>query len=227
MEKKHLDLTILIPGNTFTIAFLNCFKKTLQAHPEIKISLAYESIIFGVRDKLLGFDSTEGKNQKPKIDTKYILWIDSDCLWDVKDIETLYDSMEETGHYMISGWTKILGHNNRYSPFFLVDKEWGGKRSFRGTGQRLSDEAIKDFPDIFQTKIVGNHFLMERTDLYHKLPCPWYAPYLFEGYGMDNLYAGEDSGKCLRAYELGINCYVNKNVRVGHEKMLDITGEKL
>jgi hypothetical protein len=224
MDKKLLDLTILIPGDQFTIAFLNCFKNTMQAHPEIKISLAYESIVYGVRDKLLGFDSTEGISQKPKIDTKYILWIDSDCLWSVKDIETLYDAMETTGHYMISGWTKILGNQNRFSPFFLPDEHWGTSRSFRGTGKRLCDDDLQNLPEIFQSKIVGNHFLMERTDLYHELNAPWYAPYTFSGYGMDNLYSGEDSSKCLRAYEKGIKCYVHQGVKVGHEKMHDITG---
>jgi hypothetical protein len=59
---------------------------------------------------------------------------------------------------------------------------------------------------------------MERTDLYHTLKAPWYAPYTFSGYGMDNLYAGEDSGKCLRAFEQGINCYVHQHVKVGHKR---------
>jgi len=228
MDKKLLDLHILIPGHNFDITFLNSFKDTLQAHPEIKITLAYESNVYTVRDRLLGGDSTRGKYQKPNTTSKYVLFIDSDAIWKPSDIERLYQSMEETGYAVITGWTKILGHENKYSPFFLVDDNWGTERSFRSTGKRLGDADIENLPDIFQVKITGGHFTMIRTDIFERLSYPWFGSYHFNAYGIDRNMSGEDTSFSLRLLEeLGEKIYVDKRVKIGHLKAVDITGYQL
>lgn len=225
-NKLRLDLTILIPGNTFHISFLNSLVKLIQAHPEIKVQMGYESSVYSIRDRLLGCDSTKGKYQKPAISTKYFLFIDSDCIFDVDDVERLYQSVVDTGHKAVSGWTTIQQDKNQYSPFFFVDPHWGTDKSFRSTGKRLTLDDVADLPDVFQVKIVGGHFLMVETEILEKLSAPWFRPYVFDAYGTQ-AYAGEDSSFCLRLFqEIGIGVYVNKTVRVGHLKSVDITGYK-
>lgn len=217
------SLTIAIPGNNFSLAFLQCFYQTLKAFPDVKVTMGYESIVYGVRDRLTGFVASKGKNQPTCFNTKYVLWIDSDCIWTPEDIKKLYKAAEEGEYPILSGWVKIAGNRFKYTPFFEVNDTWGTDKSFKSTGIRLCDDDIENLPEIFQTKICGGHFTLMSVDMLNKLPKPLYAPYMFSNYGIDNLYSGEDSSFCLRAYEHGYKSYVHTGVRVGHEKMTDIS----
>jgi hypothetical protein len=224
-KKKLLDLTILIPGLNFHISFVNSLTRFAQAHPEVEINLAYESSVYSVRDRLLGCDSTKGRYQKPAIKTKYFMFIDSDAIFDVEDVENLYDSIVETEHKVMTGWTCIQMDKNQYSPFFFIDEHWGTDKSFRSTGKRLTMDDVAELPDVFQVKIVGCHFTMVETAVLEKLSAPWFRPYVFDAYGTQ-AYAGEDSSFCLRMLqELGHGVYVNKAVQVGHLKSVDILGK--
>ncbi len=216
-------ITIAMPGREFSLTFLQCFYQTMKAFPGVQTSMGYESIVYGVRDRLTGFVASKGKEQDTIFNTKYVLWIDSDCIWTPQDIHLLVETAESGDYPILSGWVKISGNRFKFTPFFLVDDTWGTDKSFKSTGKRLCDDDLKDLPDVFQTKICGGHFTLMRVDMLNALPKPLFAPYIFSNYGINSLYSGEDSSFCLRAFEHGYKSYVAKNIRVGHEKMIDIS----
>ena len=215
-KNMQKSLTILIPGKLFSNYFVHSLIKTQSAHPEIKIKLAYESIVYNVRNVLLGGNQIKGKYQTSDIDTDFVLWIDSDAVWQPKDIDTIYNSAIENNLDILSGWCKLSDGN--CTPFFHLTENWGTEKGFREIEKRITESDHESLPDIFQVRFVGGHFTIMKTSIFEKISYPWFYPVPFKNNGCD-LFVGEDTGFCYKAFtEAGIKCYVNKNIKIGHEK---------
>src|SRR6056300_1005634 len=87
-----MNIVFCLPGRSFSNEFLQSWSKLLQYLPQYGInpilSSHYNSVVYYVRNQCLGGNVLRGKNQLPfdgKVDYDYIMWIDSDIVFEVDD----------------------------------------------------------------------------------------------------------------------------------------------
>ena len=95
LYKKPLTVVFCITGGPFSHNFLKCWTALhgfcLQNNIKPILINPQSSVVYYARNLCLGGDVRRGINQKPfdgKIDYDYLMWIDSDMVFSVKDFTT-------------------------------------------------------------------------------------------------------------------------------------------
>ena len=97
-----MTLVVCIPGKSFSNIFLenilsfqhNCLTKGIN----VVFSIGYSPNLYIVRNMVLGGSGTAGNNQKPwqgKVNYDYILWVDSDIIFNFAQFEELLSSNKQ------------------------------------------------------------------------------------------------------------------------------------
>ena len=102
-QKKPV-VVCCIPGKEFTPGFFDSWTKFLLASArglpfDIIVSRHYSPVIFHCRANLLGADNRAGIHQIPfqgKIDYDYIMWFDSDSVFEPEQVFQLFQKMQLT-----------------------------------------------------------------------------------------------------------------------------------
>jgi hypothetical protein len=92
-----------IPGKEFTPGFFDSWTKFLLSGVrglpfDIIVSRHYSPVIFHCRANLLGADNRAGIHQIPfqgKIDYDYIMWFDSDIVFEPENVMKLFNRMQK------------------------------------------------------------------------------------------------------------------------------------
>lgn len=223
MPSSRLKTVVfLLPGEIFSNNFLRSWTTTLLKLPEYRIKPQIRwtigSNVYKVRNDILMGGKTQGKNQKPfhgKLNYDYLMWIDSDQVWDPAQFKRLFDTMEGSSNlHILSGvylrndktnYTAVVGKNH---PDFPPDKI-----GF------LQPADLRRKKKLIQVEFTGMGFMMVRYGVMEAIDYPWFAPL---AYTFDNDrvvgFTNEDAAFCRRASEKGFYTYIDPTLVIGHEK---------
>ena len=203
-----MKVVFCIPGNNFSNRFLKCWTNlTKELHKrDIEYELINEYIpnIYQVRGLLLGANHQYGPTQHPwqgKKDYDYIMWIDSDQVFEPNDFFKLLEHDKDivSGLYL----RKPQGDTLNDVPIEFACFNENGKRLYTN---EVNGELIKVWSN-------GMGWMLVKKGVFEKIEYPWFGP-IIEGLG----FHGEDVSFQLRAKDVGFDSNVDTSIIVGHEK---------
>jgi GT2 family glycosyltransferase len=206
-----------LPGRQFSGEFLTCWTSMihhcLNNGHTMYLSQKYTSNVYYVRSLCLGADVRRGKNQKPfdgQIDYDYIMWIDSDIIFN-----TIYFDKLISNDVDICGGVYLMDGGKQ----FAAVKNWDENRfQENGTFDFLTPDDISKSPNLMEVVYTGFGFLLIKKGVFEKIEYPWFNPKILK---IGNCYdfASEDVSFCLKARELGFKIYIDPTVWVKHQKI--------
>lgn len=214
-----MNLVVCIPGNNFSEIFLGsilafqraCFNKGIN----VVFSTGYSPNLYIVRNMVVGGSGTGGTNQKPwqgKANYDYILWVDSDIIFNFADFENLLNSNKQ----IISGLYYL--HNEKRE-YFAAIKKWDEDFFLKnGTFQWLSNNDVLD-GQLFKVDHIGMGFMLMKAGVLENLPYPWFRPKMADLHTNMEICT-EDVSFCHLMIEKGFSIWVNPKVIVKHEKRI-------
>ena len=203
-----MKIIFCIPGNSFSNRFLKCWTNlTKELHKrDIEYELLSQYIPNGyqVRSLLLGADRKFGQYQTPwqgKRDYDYIMWIDSDQVFEPNDFFKLLEHDRDivSGLYLRKPQSDSLSDIPIEFACFNED----GKKLYTN---EVNGELIKVWSN-------GMGWMLVKKGVFEKIEYPWFGP-IIEGLE----FHGEDVSFQLRAKDVGFDSYVDTSIIVGHEK---------
>ena len=203
-----MKVVFCIPGNSFSNRFLKCWTNlTRELHKrdiEYELLSQYIPNVYKVRSLLLGADRKFGQYQTPwqgKKDYDYIMWIDSDQVFESNDFSKLLEHDKD----IVSGLYLRKPQSDSLSD---VPIEFA---CFNEDGKRLyTNEVNGELRKVWSN---GMGWMLIKKGVFEKIEYPWFGP-IIEGLG----FHGEDVSFQLRAKDIGFDSYVDTSIIVGHEK---------
>jgi len=225
--KKPLTIVFALPGRSFSDNFLKSWSELLvwccTNNIRVCVSSKYTSNVYYVRSMCLGGCVTRGVNQKPfdgKIDYDYIMWIDSDIVFDVEQFKTLLRH-GESGKNIVSG-LYLMQNGNQYTMVKDWDKEYYKKHGhFEFLDIKKHQEMQKKYPNkLISVSYIGFGFLLTKKGVFESLKYPWFEP-IYEDFG-DGIadFGSEDVSFCKKIIKNGFKIFVDLSIIVGHEKSI-------
>jgi len=211
-----------MPGREYSGSFLKCWTALIHACYQREVlpilSQTYSPVVYFSRSLCLGADYMAGPSQKPfqgKIDYDYIMWIDSDIVFQPDDFFNLL-ALEKD----IASGLYIMADNTHYPVVETWDqKEFITKGRFKFLTR--SDMAAKTGP--FKVSYAGMGWMLVKNGVMESLEYPWFRPLCteitHEGKTIMDL-SSEDAGFCRSAGDQGYDVWVDPRIIVGHEKKI-------
>lgn len=208
-------IVICLPGNMYSGKFMTNFLE-LFMHIRSRggvpiVSQQYSSMVNFARCKVAGADVTRGKHQKPfgGQHYDYMLWIDSDIIFSTQKFDKLLSMDCEVA----SGWYSQPGGSTPVVE--TMDDDYFREH---GTYRFITAEEMEQRKFAFRADYIGFGWVLVKQGVFERMDYPWFAPKLQDlGNGLQDM-CSEDVAWCLDAHKLGIDIYVDPQVRVGHEK---------
>ena len=203
-----MKIIFCVPGNNFSNRFLKCWTNlTRELHKrdiEYELLSQYIPNVYKVRSLLLGADRTFGQYQAPwqgKKDYDYIMWIDSDQVFEPNDFFKLLEHDKDivSGLYL----RKPRSDNLNDIPIEFACFNEDGKKLYTN---EVNGELIKVWSN-------GMGWMLIKKGVFEKIEYHWFGT-IIEVLG----FHGEDVSFQLRARDSGFESYVDTSIVVGHEK---------
>jgi hypothetical protein len=170
--------------------------------------------IYYVRNMCLGADVSRGKNQKPfnsKIDYDYIMWIDSDIIFNFEQFVRLvkWNTDIVAGVYPMENGKQLA-----------TCQKWA-EEHFKQNGyfEFLTEDDVKGKEGLIEVSYTGMGFMLVKKGVFEAMEYPWFRP-LEKQIGDMVDFTMEDVAFCLCAKEKGFKVLIDPQVKVGHEKKI-------
>jgi hypothetical protein len=215
-----MKIIFCLPGREFTNNFLvswtNLITELSKHDIQWGLSQKYSVNRYFVCNSCLGGDSLGGKNQKPfqgKLDYDYIMWIDSDQVFNPDHFLKLLKRAQDTKVDILSGLYLMQG-----GTYFATVEDWN-LDFFKKNGhfQFLTPKDIEGRKDIFPVSYTGFGWLLVKKGVFESLDYPWVQPTWLE-IGDVKEMTTTDCAFMHRAAEKGFKTYIDPTIVVGHEK---------
>ena len=225
-----MKVLFCLPGKSFSNNFLQswselllwCFNNGITPYLNVK----YNAVVYYCRNQLLGADLQNGPEQKPfngKLDYDYIMWIDSDMVFNPDQLIDLIESTDVhnvvAGHYLMADCKSSA-----------VVKDWNTEYfSKNGSFEFMTPKDIETWKNATGSKFipvsyVGLGFFAIKKEVLDKLKYPYYNSELQQIKTEDGSLlvdiCGEDVALCKNIQSAGYQVFVNADIRIGHEKSL-------
>ena len=214
-----MKIIFCIPGKEFSNNFLMAWSELMiwcmENKIQFMISNNYSPVVYYARNKCLGGDVRKGIKQKPfdeKLSYDYIMWIDSDIIFNVEQLKKLIES----GKDIVSGLYK-MSDNKHYATVKDMDDEFFKKNGYYPF---LKEEDIKG-KELMEVDYTGFGWMLIKKGVFESLDYPWFRPLWTKFEMKDKIiedFSSEDVGFCKLIREKGYKIYVHPEVIVGHEK---------
>ncbi len=230
--KKPLTVIFCIPGNNFSNNFLyswtELFGFCLLNNINPILSNSYDSNVFFVRNKCLMGDVLKGTTQKPfqgKIDYDYIMWIDSDQVFNVEMFKRLLSHNVDvvSGCYLMADAKHYAAVKELDNPYLLKN----------GTYEFLTKQYVDSWRNMEENKgkplmevaYCGLGFMLMKKGILEQLEYPWFKPSMSTIKDEDDniliqYFNSEDFYICNQINNLGYKIHLDTSIIVGHEKKL-------
>jgi len=213
-----MRVVFCLPGKSFSNNFLFSWSSTMADFNnrgiEYLLSMKYSSNVYYVRSMCLGGDVLAGPTQLPfqgKIDYDYIMWIDSDQVWQPEQIIQLIERNVD----IVGGLYKMVGGTQ-----FTAVKDWDEKYfKQHGSFQFLTPDDIKGKNDLIEVSYNGFGFMLIKKGVFEAIGYPWFRPEYQKIIDLED-FASEDVSFACNAKQCGYKIYVDPKVIVGHEKTI-------
>jgi hypothetical protein len=194
-----------VPGNNFSNNFLTSWTKLLKyCHDngiKAELSNGYTSIVHLARYSCLRIDvhntgcevckdPFEGKE-----DYNYIMWIDSDMVFEPEDFQKLLDAKEK----VITGLYKVEA-SNEYACFE------------NKSNKRINEDYLKKNKGVIETSFAGMGFMLIKGGVFEKMKFPYFS---IPGHAE---CVSETISFCHNLKTAGIPLHAHLDVIIGHEK---------
>jgi GT2 family glycosyltransferase len=215
-----MKVIFCLPGREFSDAWVRSWMDTLSTCSrngiEWAFSMAYDPVVYYARNRVLGGNNVDGREQKPfrgQVQYDYQFWIDSDMVWSGEDVLRLIklDKPIASGCYMMA--------NNQDLPI-VENLDWD-RLAESGTFRFLSRDELNARLSPFTASYAGFGFMCIRQGVMESMEYPWFQPRFVDYKGFHD-FTAEDVSFCWRAAELGHDIWVDPSVRVGHQKSLTL-----
>ena len=215
-----MKIVFCMPGRTYSREFLLAWsdlliQATAKGH-QCMISQQYSSVVHFARGRCLGGDVLKGPDQKPfqgQVEYDAMLWIDSDMVFKPEDFFNILESPHDVtaGIYMMED----LQH-------LAVVKDWDTEYfSKTGTFKFLSPPDLENEPQYVPVSYAGMGWMLIRKGVLEDLKYPWFwSPLQQVGELVD--MSSEDVALCKAMAAAGHQVYIDKTLRVGHQKNMII-----
>ena len=206
-----MRLIVCLPGSNFSTSFMQSWSRLLcklMRHgingKQVDIDLVYSwgANVHHVREKCVVESETMGNSGKPifwGIDYDYVLWIDSDQVFEPEHFEMLINADKE----VVAAPIRTLPRNDFNCGHINAEKNGFTK--------------VKEFinSDLLEVDYVGFGFILFKRGVFERLQFPYFKAVKFGDIPGE---LGEDFSFCMRAKEAGIKFWVDPKCRVLHEK---------
>jgi GT2 family glycosyltransferase len=213
-----MKLVCCLPGKSYSGSFIQCWTETLnyclKNGIEVFLSQRYSPNIYMVRNMCLGGDGRRGKDQKlfnGQIDYDYILWIDSDTVFNSAQLQKLINRNLD-----VCAAIYRMQDGTRYTTVVNCNQDYF---DHNGEFEFLADEKIAGRQEPIKCSYTGMGFMLVKRGVTEKLEYPWFKPSPVIVGDVED-FMTEDISFCWRLIEKGINIFVDPTVVVGHEKAL-------
>jgi hypothetical protein len=207
-----------LPGANFSGHFLQCWTELvmtcLQNNIQPILSQRQSCNIYYVRNMCLGADVTRGKDQKPfdrKIDYDFLMWIDSDILFDSQQFLRLINHNVDivSGMYLMEGGQALANVKEWDEEFFKK----------HGYFEFMKLDDVKDKKELIEVNYTGMGFMLVKYGVFESLDYPWFRP-IEKKIGNMVDFTMEDVSFCLQSRNKGYKILIDPTVKVGHEKRI-------
>lgn len=218
-ESEHVNLIIATPGHSLLAGYVKSLLGTLEVLAQENISVtfanAYASHVADAREiTISGTTQNNILESKPlmgAITYDKILWIDSDIMWEPKDVLRLYRSDKDivTGAYLLADGSTAVHPKMFYPPFSYQD--------------------VQNKTELEEIEGCGFGFIAVKHGVFENLPRPWFqsanSDITIDGTPYNFNVIGEDLSWCIRVKRLGYKIWFDPSVKVTHHKMYKLTWE--
>ena len=232
-QKPHVKVVFCIPGREFTANFLQSWTKLCNAlymnGISFVLSNTYSPVVYYARSSALRTSVLRGKKQKPfndEISYDYLMWIDSDIVWEPQDFFALLERMEKNREMDLLSGVYLMADGHHTTCVDKWDEDFfqqNGSFQFLTVPDmkaKAEEQETKDNGGVFNAIYIGFGWLMVRYGVFEKLEYPFFKPIFHELKGGEIYdFSSEDASFFLEMKDLGVKLYVDPNVLVGHEKM--------
>jgi hypothetical protein len=215
-----MKLIFCLPGQSFSRAWLTCWNRTIKwlydKGISYDVSSNYTPVIYNCRNWLLGGIGAPPRDFKPfngKIKYDWIIWIDSDSIWEPEDLERLISNPE---HKIVTGF--YIQYNNQ-----IYAQAIQGENN---TMLWLPRDKVDTKGERFELIATGMGFMGVQAGVIEALDFPWFRPVLF-GDDKKQSFLSEDTGFCYRIKNLGYQVWGDPKIQIGHEKSWILSGENI
>ena len=233
-QRPHVKVVFCIPGREFTANFLQSWTKLCNAlylnQISFVLSNTYSPVVYYARSACLRAHVLRGRHQKPfneEITYEYMMWIDSDIVFEPEHFFELLKRMELNRDLQVLSGTYLMADGHHTT---IVDKwdedffQQNGSFKFLTLKELLdksNTEEVKKNNGLLDIVYAGFGFLMIRTGVFEQFEYPFFKPIFHElKNGTIYDFSSEDASFFLELKDKGIKAYVDPTVHVGHEKML-------
>lgn len=227
-----MNIAFCLPGRSFTAGFVQSWTQLLYSLSMRRItpliSMHYSPVVYFVRNMCLGGNNLKGSDQKVfesqnDVKVDYVMWIDSDIVFNADSFFKLYDEAVQKNYPIISGLYPIDDFN--YSAIETWDEEYFIEH---GTFKFINKENMKEkkYADnpIIKVPYNGFGFMLIKKEVFDALEYPWFKPEMITIKRPDGSvisdFASEDASFCLSAARKGFDTWVDTEILLGHEKSL-------
>ena len=215
-----MKIVFCMPGRSYSREFLLAWsdlliQATAKGH-QCMISQQYSSVVHFARARCLGGDVLKGPDQKPfqgNVEYDAMMWIDSDMVFKPDDFFNLLESPHDVtaGIYMMEDLQHLAVVKN-------WDEEYFSKT---GTFKFLSPPDLESEPQYTPVSYAGMGWMLIRKGVIEDLKYPWFwSPLQQVGDLVD--MSSEDVALCKAMTAAGHQVYIDKKIRVGHQKAMII-----
>jgi len=221
-----MKIVFCLPGREYSREFLlswsDLLVQTIKRGHEVLISQNYSSVVHFARTRCLGGSLMSGILQKPfqgQIEYDYMMWIDSDMVFNQDDFFKLLDSPHDVtcGTYMMQDLKNLAAVKEMNVDYFKK----------HGNYEFITPETLKqDGEQYMKVDYSGMGWMLIKSGVIEKLQYPWFTSetqtiLADDGSTIVELYS-EDVTFCLALAKVGVPIMLDTNIRVGHQKSMII-----
>ncbi len=220
-------IVFCVPGKEFSYRFMRSWTNTIiecrkQEMPFI-VQWATGANVYQVRNQCLGGRAEKGPGQKPfqgQFKYDFIMWIDSDQEWRVKDFNSLLQIMRDRPEIraLTGVYPRVAEDKSDVSTICKITKD---EKSGLRSQILLTGKEVNLLPELCKVDSSGLGFCMMRYGVMESIDYPWFRPEFIIDKRIKKpvFFMAEDMSVFVRLKEEAeIDLWCATKIRIGHEK---------
>lgn len=213
LDERYPTIAFCLPGNNFTEGFMMSWTQTVSNFSKLGwpffVSNFRAADMHNCRNRVALGGAEIKRDVLPfgGKDYDYMMWIDSDMVWNSADIEKLIDLDKD-----IASGIYLMNLQGVTTCGYLKDNG----------NHRITAQYIGTHPDEpFKVDYNGFGFVLIKKGVFEKMGFPWFVPRQIEFEGIEGVpivHASEDVAWCMEARDKGFDIWIDPSIKLRHQK---------